>query len=62
MAALGLGPIMITFILLGFFFLVAILFGAVAYTASQRSRAGMKGVDPSIEGDNTQSRATRLEH
>jgi preprotein translocase subunit SecG len=41
---------MITFILLGFFFLLAILFGAVAYTSNQRQRAGMKGVDPALEG------------
>jgi hypothetical protein len=50
---------MITFILLGFFFLLAILFGAVAYTSNQRHRAGMKGVDPSIE-DNIRRRASNI--
>ena len=39
---------MITFILLAFFFLIAVLFGAVAYTSNQRARAGMKGVGPSL--------------
>jgi hypothetical protein len=53
---------MITFILLGFFFLLAILFSAVAYTANQRRRAGMRGVDPAIPDARIQGRATPIEH
>ncbi|MDE1161814.1 MAG: hypothetical protein PW792_07685 [Acidobacteriaceae bacterium] len=34
---------MITFLLLGFFFVLAIGFAIVAYTANNRRRAGMKG-------------------
>jgi hypothetical protein len=49
---------MITFILLAFFFLVAILFGAVAYTSNQRPRAGMKGVDPSFSSVGKRGRAS----
>ena len=49
---------MITFILLAFFFLLAILFGAVAYTANQRPRAGMKGVNPALTDRRRQGRTT----
>ena len=38
---------MITFILLGAFFLIAVLFAGVAYTANNRRRANMRGVDAS---------------
>jgi preprotein translocase subunit SecG len=34
---------MITFILLGFFFVLAMAFAVIAWGANQRKRAGMKG-------------------
>jgi hypothetical protein len=34
---------MVTFILLGFFAMIAIAFGLIAYTSNNRKRAGMKG-------------------
>jgi len=48
---------MITFILLGFFFLLAILFAAVAYTANQRPRAGMKEIATGRKGSRHRSQA-----
>jgi len=41
-------PKMITFVLLAFFFMLTILFAAVAYTANRRPRIGMKGVNPAL--------------
>jgi hypothetical protein len=37
---------MITFILLFFFFVLAVIFAGVAYSANNRKRAGMSGVSP----------------
>ncbi len=34
---------MITFILLAAFFMIAVLFGLIAYSANQRKRAGQSG-------------------
>lgn len=34
---------MITFILLGVFFLIAVTFALIAYSSNNRKRAGMKG-------------------
>jgi len=48
---------MITFILLGFFFVLAIAFGIVAYSANSRKRAGMSGVDPAKHRVATETRA-----
>ena len=52
---------MITFTLLAFFFLLAILFGAVAYTSNSRPRAGMKGIDPSLQSGHQQAKPGQIQ-
>jgi len=47
---------MITFILLFFFFVLAVVFAGVAYSANNRKRAGMAEVPPPAPRSPRQSR------
>jgi hypothetical protein len=49
---------MITFILLGVFFMLAVFFGFIAYTSNNRKRAGKSGVAAKGTNDPKQARAT----
>jgi hypothetical protein len=49
---------MITFILLGVFFMLAVLFGIVAYTSNNRKRSGQSGIAPQRSTEGKQGRAT----
>jgi preprotein translocase subunit SecG len=50
---------MITFILLFFFFALAVILGAVAYTANNRKRAGQAEIPPrNVRRTHTATRAT----
>lgn len=50
---------MITFILLGFFAILLIAFVAIAWSANNRKRAGMKGTPNQPTGTNAQGATIR---